>query len=101
LYLPNLFYKKRLGYFKQGIYFYGNLEFMPKEKVLTDVRDVIMDKMNSEGRVLTWLSETTKIPYDTLNSCLKRKLFSLSEENLGKINIALETNFTQNGTAKA
>ena len=66
---------------------------MAKEKIATDVRDVIMEKMNNEGRVLTWLSETTKIPYDTLNSCLKRKLFSLSDENLAKINLALGTDF--------
>lgn len=66
---------------------------MAKEKVLTDVRDIIMHKMNSEGRVLTWLQEKTKIPYDTLYSCLKKKLFSLSQENLSKINQALGTNF--------
>lgn len=100
MYLPNLFYKKKLGYFKQGNYFWGNLEFMAKEKVLEDVRDLIMDKMNGEGRVLTWLSSQTGIPYDTLNSCLKRKLFSLNDDNLTKINKALETNFTQNGTGK-
>ncbi len=68
---------------------------MAKEKVIDDVRDVIMEKMNSEGRVLTWLSNTTKISYDTLNSCLKRKLFSLSQENLEKINKALGTSFQQ------
>ena len=68
---------------------------MAKEKILTDVRDVIMEKMNSEGRVLTWLSNTTGIPYDTLNSCLKRKLFSLNDENLVKINEALGTSFEQ------
>lgn len=66
---------------------------MAKEKVLTDVRDVIMEKMTSEGRVLTWLSNTADIPYDTLNSCLKRKLFSLSQENLDKINKALGTTY--------
>tara|TARA_R110000868_G_scaffold106444_3_gene291933 strand:- start:1827 stop:2036 length:210 start_codon:yes stop_codon:yes gene_type:complete len=68
---------------------------MAKEKVIDDVRDVIMEKMNSEGRVLTWLSNTTEISYDTLNSCLKRKLFSLSQENLEKINKALGTSFQQ------
>ena len=66
---------------------------MAKEKVLTDVRDIIMDKMNSEGRVLTWLSKETAISYDTLYSCLKKKFFSLSEDNLLKINEALGTTF--------
>lgn len=66
---------------------------MAKEKVLEDVRDVIIQKMNNEGRVLTWLSKTTGIPYDTLHSCLKDKKFNLNEDNLAKINTALGTDF--------
>lgn len=66
---------------------------MAKEKVLSDVRDTIMEKMDGEGRVLTWLSEKTEIPYDTLYACLKKKLFSLSDANRVKINEALETEF--------
>lgn len=64
---------------------------MAKIKPPTDVRDIIMKKMNDEGRALTWLFKTTGIPYDTLYSCLKKKLFSLSQDNLDKINEALET----------
>ena len=67
---------------------------MAKEKILTDVRDIIVKKMEDDGRVFTWLEKATGIPYDTLNSCLKRKLFNLSQENLDKINEALGTNFT-------
>ena len=68
---------------------------MAKTKIPKDIRDIIMGKMNGEGRSLTWLNKTTEIPYDTLYSCLKKKLFSLSQENLDKINTALKTDFTQ------
>ena len=68
---------------------------MAKEKILTDVRDLVMEKMNSEGRVLTWLARETQISYDTLYSCLRNKLFSLSDDNLAKINDALGTAFEQ------
>lgn len=66
---------------------------MSKEKVITDVRELIMNKMEEEGRTLVWLSERTEINYNTLHSCLKRKLFVLSLDNLDKINKALGTNF--------
>lgn len=66
---------------------------MQKLKAKPDVRDLIMDKMNNEGRVLTWLERATGIPYDTLYACLKKKLFNLSDDNLSKINEALETDF--------
>lgn len=66
---------------------------MAKEKVLTDVRDIILDRMKKEGRVLTWLAKEADISYDTLYSCLKSKLFNLSEDNLAKINKALGTSF--------
>ena len=68
---------------------------MAKEKVLTDVRDIIMDKMKSEGRALSWLSREAQISYDTLYSCLRDKKFSLSDDNLGKINKALGTTYEQ------
>ena len=66
---------------------------MSTAKTKKDARDLIMEKMTNEGRMLTWLSDKTEIPYDTLYSCLKKKLFSLSEDNLKKINKALETDF--------
>ena len=68
---------------------------MSKEKVMADARDLIMEKMNSEGRVLTWLAKETEIPYDTIYSCIKKKLFSLSDSNLAKINQVLGTTFEQ------
>ena len=80
---------------KQVIYFYQNLEFMSKEKVISDVRDLVIEKMKSDGRTFVWLSEATSIPYDTLNGCIKRKLFSLSDDNLAKINDVLGTDFKQ------
>ncbi len=67
---------------------------MAKQKVLTDVRDLILEKMKDEGRTLTWLSKKTEIPYGTLEACLKRKMFSLSQSNLDKINSALKADFT-------
>ncbi len=66
---------------------------MPKEKIAADVRDVINNKMTSEGRALSWLSDKTSINYNTLYSCIKRKIFPMSQENLDKINEALETDF--------
>lgn len=67
---------------------------MAKEKIAEDVRQIIMNKMDSEGRTLQWLANETDINYNTLHSCIKRLLFSLSQENLEKINKALETDFT-------
>lgn len=67
---------------------------MAAPKIITDVRDQIMNKMDSEGRTLTWLSEKTDINYNTLHSCLKKKHFLLSQENLDKINEALATDYT-------
>lgn len=66
---------------------------MAKPKELQDVRDSIMEKMEAEGRTLKWLSETTNINYNTIHSCLVRKLFSLSQKNLDKINQALLSDF--------
>lgn len=66
---------------------------MGKNKELTDIRDIVMKRMKDEGRNLTWLSEKTQISYNTIFSCLRKKLFSLSEENLTKINEALGTDF--------
>jgi len=63
-----------------------------KEKVI-DVRDAIMRRMKDEGRNLTWLSKKADISYNTVFSCLRKKLFSLSQENLDKINEALGTDF--------
>ena len=66
---------------------------MAKEKVALDVRELIDTKMTDEGRTLQWLSDKTEINYNTLHSCIKRKLFTLSTENLEKINEALGTTY--------
>jgi lambda repressor-like predicted transcriptional regulator len=73
---------------------------MAEEKVMPDARELIMQKMDDEGRSIQWLSEKTAINYNTLHSLLRRKLFAMSKDNLTKINEALETNFTLNGTLK-
>ena len=77
------------------------LEIMAEEKVIPDARELIMQKMDDEGRSIQWLSEKTGINYNTLHSLLRRKLFSMSKENIGKINEALDTKFKLNGTAKS
>lgn len=77
------------------IYFRPQIVFMAKTKELTDIRDIIMKRMKDEGRNLTWLSQKTDISYNTIFSCLRKKLFSLSPENLSKINEALRTSFEQ------
>lgn len=66
---------------------------MAKQTTVVDVRDLIINKMKDQGSSLTWLSTKTKIPYGTLHSCLKRKLFLLNDVNLAEINRVLGTNF--------
>lgn len=66
---------------------------MNKVKVSPDVRDLIMEKMNDEGRTLTWLAEKIEVNYNTLHSCLIKKTYDLSTERLKNINKALGTNF--------
>jgi lambda repressor-like predicted transcriptional regulator len=63
------------------------------KQIALDVRVIIMDKMDNEGRALSWLADKTGINYNTLYSILKRRIFPLSEDNLNKINKALETDF--------
>lgn len=69
---------------------------MDEQKTAIDVREKIMGKMNMEGRSLQWLSNKTGIKYATLHSCVSRRLFALTPENLSKINEALGTTFAQN-----
>lgn len=64
-------------------------------KAPKDIRDVIMNKMESEGRTLSWLAEKTDINYNTLYSILKRKIFPITEVQLNKINAVLETDFVR------
>jgi len=66
---------------------------MAKEKIAPDVRELIDNKMTDEGRTLKWLSDKTEINYNTLHACIVRKLFTLSDENLIKINEALGTTY--------
>jgi len=67
---------------------------MAKEKTISDVRDIINNKMEAEGRALSWLAEKTGINYNTLYSCIKRKIFPITQESLDKINKALETDYS-------
>lgn len=75
-------------------YFYKKTVTMSKNKIITDARDLIRAKMKEEGRTMQWLCDKTGIPYGTLNSCIKMKSFAINEENLKKINKALEADFT-------
>ena len=58
-----------------------------------DVRDDIIEHLNLIERRLSWLSTKTEIPYHTLYSVFKKKMFVLSDRNLAKINRVLETDF--------
>ncbi len=60
-----------------------------------DIRVAIVRRLKSNGQSYSWLSKKTKIPYDTLYACLKKRLFTLSDVNLKKINDTLETDFKQ------
>lgn len=58
-----------------------------------DVRDEITKHLEEIERPLAWLSDKTSIPYATLYSCFKQKLFAINPDNLQKINETLGTTF--------
>ncbi len=64
-----------------------------KESPKMDARDLILAKMNDEGRKLSWLAEKTGINYGTLYSCIVKKIYILTEKNLQLINEVLQTDF--------
>lgn len=70
-----------------------NNHTMNNVKAKPDVRDLIMEKMDNEGRTLTWLAGKINVNYNTLHSCLIKKTYDLSAERLKNINKALGTNF--------
>lgn len=63
-----------------------------KEKI--DTRDLILDHLKKNERNMKWLSRQTSIPYGTVYSIFKHRIMNLSEQNLTKINKALNTDFT-------
>jgi len=58
---------------------------------MEDNRDSVQLKLSELERDLAWLSRKANIPYGTLYYCLVRKQFKISEQNLVKINEALNT----------
>ncbi|HXS61098.1 MAG TPA: hypothetical protein VN703_09855 [Candidatus Sulfopaludibacter sp.] len=58
-----------------------------------DIRDKIMNKMNKEGRKLSWLASETGINYNTIYSILIHKIIALSDENKSKMVSALGEDF--------
>ncbi len=56
-----------------------------EELEVEDERTVVLQKLEKIERPLSYLSDKTGIPYNTLHSCLVRKLFRISEENTKKI----------------
>lgn len=66
---------------------------MAKSKVITDVRDDIMEEIEKQERTVTWLSKKTGIPYTTMYNILKHKISSLDENQLRLINNILNTKF--------
>jgi len=64
-----------------------------KKMFVTDCRELILESLKLDERNLMWLHRKTGIPYGTLYYCLVKKHFTISDENLERINIALTTNF--------
>ena len=64
-----------------------------KVKKNLDVRDTILKYLEDDHRNLKYLSTVTSIPYGTLYSCFTQRTFGLTDENLEKINISLNTHF--------
>lgn len=58
-----------------------------------DIRDMITIHLKSIQRSVAWLSEQTKIPYNTLYFILSRKERTLTDVNKEKINAILKTKF--------
>jgi len=58
-----------------------------------DVRDEILEYLESIERTLAWLSRGTKIKYSTLYAIFVHKITRLSEDKLSKINAFLGKNF--------
>lgn len=67
---------------------------MAKKETVLDVRDLIIEKLKHEERSLAWLSRKAEIPYGTLYTNFVHRTFQVSQENLNKINIILETDFS-------
>ena len=61
---------------------------------VTDVRDDILQYLKEIERPLAYLSDKADIPYSSVYSIFKQRTFSLSQENLDKINTAFTKDFT-------
>lgn len=68
-----------------------------KQIIEIDNRDEVLDWLKENERDLAWLSRKTGIAYATLYSIFTQRLFKISEDNLKKINTALQTDFKLNG----
>lgn len=66
---------------------------MMEIKEAIDVRDDILLHLKSDDRTLHWLAKKVDLNYATLYSCFVQKTFSLSQDNLNKINDTLGTDF--------
>lgn len=66
---------------------------MAKEKIVTDVRDIIVAELKKQERGINWLSRKTGIAYTTLYNILKHKISTLDQAQLDLINTALGTSF--------
>jgi hypothetical protein len=65
-------------------------------KQVEDVRDEILAHLKEIQRPLAWITEeNTGIPYSAIYAMFKQKTYTVSEENLKKINTFLGTDFKQ------
>lgn len=66
---------------------------MAKEKVIVDVRDLVLSELQTQERGVTWLSRKTGIPYSTLYNILKHRISTFDESQLKSVNDILKTDF--------
>ncbi len=65
-------------------------------KQVVDVRDKILTHLEEIRRPLSWISDrdgNTDIKYSSIYSMFIQRTYSISQENLDKINEFLETDF--------
>jgi len=76
------------------------LNIMAQKVIEKTIGEKWREVMVSRGTKQTWVAEQVGISPEHFSNILADRVL-ITEENEKKINAVLETNFTQNGTAKA
>lgn len=67
---------------------------MPTKQAV-DVRDEILAHLNEIKRPLAWIADpNTDIPYSAIYAMFRQRTYTVSAQNLKKINKHLKTEFT-------